>query len=171
MGLAANVYCSCDNRGEERSDSRQRRTYFSTKILPMPLRDCRILSFPKIGDDKGNLTFVENDRHIPFAVQRVYYTYDVPDGAIRGGHGHKSLEQVIIAISGSFDVVIDDGSETKRFHLNRSHYGLYVSPMMWGEIDNFSSGAVCLVLASAMYDESDYYREYAAFKAAIEAQR
>jgi dTDP-4-dehydrorhamnose 3,5-epimerase-like enzyme len=137
----------------------------------MPLSDCRILSLPKIGNEKGNLTFVESDRHIPFAIRRVYYTYDVPGGAVRGGHGHKALEQVIIAMSGSFDVVVDDGFDKQRFHLNRSYYGLYVCPMMWREIENFSSGSVCLVLASAMYDESDYYRDYAAFKAAIESNR
>lgn len=137
----------------------------------MSLSDCRLLRFPKIGDAKGNLTFVENERHIPFAVRRVYYTYDIPNGGTRGAHGHKVLEQVIIAVSGSFDVMLDDGVETARFQLNRPHDGLYVSPMMWGEIDNFSPGAVCLVLASDLYDESDYYREYADFKAAVEARR
>jgi hypothetical protein len=138
----------------------------------MGVHDCRLLSFPKIGnEEKGNLTFVENDRHIPFAVQRVFYTYDMSAGVTRGGHSHKALEQVIIAVAGSFDVVLDDGAQTQRFHLNRPCEGLYVSTMVWGDIDNFSPGAVCLVLASAPYDESDYYRDYAKFRAAVEANR
>jgi hypothetical protein len=137
----------------------------------MPLSDCRIVDFPKIGNASGNLTFIENSRHIPFRIERIYYTYDVPGGAVRGGHAHKALEQVIIAMSGSFDVVLDDGVERRRFHLNRSYSGLYVCPMMWREIDNFSSGSVCLVLASAMYDESDYYRDYESFIAAVQTSR
>ena len=137
----------------------------------MGLSDCRLIEFPKIGNASGNLTFIENSRHIPFDVQRVYYTYDVPGGAVRGGHGHKALQQVIIAMSGSFDVVLDDGTTQQRFHLNRSYSGLYVCPMMWREIDNFSSGSVCLVLASAMYDESDYYRDYDSFLAAAKVHR
>jgi dTDP-4-dehydrorhamnose 3,5-epimerase-like enzyme len=133
----------------------------------MPLSDCGLIEFPKIGNASGNLTFIENSRHIPFRIERVYYTYDVPGGAVRGGHAHKSLQQVIIAMSGSFDVVLDDGTEKRRFHLNRSYSGLYVCPMMWREIDNFSSGSVCLVLASAVYDESDYYRDYQSFLGAV----
>jgi len=115
---------------------------------------------PIISDPRGNLSFVEGGHHIPFDIQRVYYLYDVPGGAYRGGHAHKTLHQLIVAMSGSFDVVLDDGSEKARFHLNRSHYGLYVCPMVWRELDNFSSGAVCLVLASHHYDESDYLRDY-----------
>jgi hypothetical protein len=133
----------------------------------MPLSDCRIIEFPKIASDSGNLTFIENGRHIPFQIERVYYTYDVPGGAVRGGHAHKALEQVIIAMSGSFDIVLDDGTDTRRFHLNRSYTGVYVCPMMWREIDNFSSGSVCLVLASTAYDESDYYRDYESFRRAL----
>ena len=133
----------------------------------MPLSDCRLIEFPKIGNASGNLTFIENIRHIPFRIERVYYTYDVPGGAVRGGHAHKALQQVIIAMSGSFDIVLDDGTEKRRFHLNRSYSGLYVCPMMWREIDNFSSGSVCLVLASAVYDESDYYRDYQSFLSAV----
>ena len=127
------------------------------------LSGCKIVNLPKISDPRGNLTFVEGGSHIPFDIQRVYYLYDVPGGAERGGHAHKGLRQLIIAMSGSFDVVLDDGKEKKRFHLNRSYSGLYVCPMIWRELDNFSSGSVCMVLASNKYDEEDYYREYADF--------
>lgn len=124
------------------------------------LDSCRIIDLPKVTDSRGNLTFVEGGHHIPFDIKRAYYLYDVPGGAERGGHAHKDLHQLIIAISGAFDIVLDDGNEKKRFHLNRSYFGLYVSPMIWREMDNFSSGAVCLVLASNFYDEADYYRSY-----------
>jgi hypothetical protein len=126
----------------------------------MSISNCGIIELPKISDPRGNLTFVEGTQHVPFAIQRVYYLYDVPGGAERGGHAHKALQQLIIAMSGSFDVVLDDGNERKRFHLNRSYFGLYVCPMIWRELDNFSSGSVCMVLASNRYDESDYYRDY-----------
>lgn len=126
----------------------------------MSLEHCKLIELPKIGEPRGNLTFIEGQRHIPFDIKRVYYLYDVPGGAERGGHAHKDLHQLIIAMSGSFDMVLDDGKEKKRFHLNRSYYGLYVCPMIWREMDNFSSGAVCLVLASNLYDEADYYRNY-----------
>lgn len=130
----------------------------------MNIKDCRIIDLPKITDPRGNLTFIEGGgRHVPFDIKRVYYLYDVPGGAERGGHGHKALHQLIIAMSGSFDVLLDDGYEKKRFHLNRSYYGLYVCPMIWRELDNFSSGSVCMVLASNLYDEEDYYREYGPF--------
>ncbi len=121
---------------------------------------CKIIELPKISDPRGNLTFIEGHNHIPFDIARVYYLYDVPGGAERGGHAHKELSQLIIAMSGSFDVVLDDGTKKKRVHLNRSYYGLYVCPMIWRELDNFSSGSVCLVLASNKYDEADYYRDY-----------
>jgi len=124
---------------------------------------CRILGLPKIADPRGNLTFIEGGQHVPFAIQRVYYLYDVPGGAERGGHAHKGLHQLIIAMSGSFDALLDDGREKKRVHLNRSYYGLYVCPMIWRELDNFSSGSVCMVLASNRYDEADYYRDYEEF--------
>ena len=129
----------------------------------MNLNKCQIFDLPRINDPRGNLTFVEANRHIPFDIRRVYYLYDVPGGAERGGHAHKALHQFIIAMSGSFDIHLDDGHGKKTVHMNRSYYGLYVCPMIWREIDNFSSGAVCMVLASDYYDELDYYREYNEF--------
>ena len=129
---------------------------------------CKIIELPKIYDTRGNLTFIEGERHVPFTIQRVYYLYDVPGGAERGGHAHKNLHQLIIAMSGSFDVIIDDGHNKRRIHLNRSYYGLYICPMVWRELDNFSSGSVCLVLASHPYDEADYYRDYREYETAME---
>lgn len=126
----------------------------------MSLDQCCIVELPKISDPRGNLTFLEGGRHVPFSIERVYYLYDVPGGAARGGHAHKELRQLIVAMSGSFDVVLTDGREKKRFHLNRSYYGLYVPTMLWRELDNFSSGAVCMVIASNLYDEDDYYYDY-----------
>jgi dTDP-4-dehydrorhamnose 3,5-epimerase-like enzyme len=137
----------------------------------MGIELCKTVELPKIADPRGNLTFIESNRHIPFAVQRVYYLYDVPGGSERGGHAHKNLHEFIIAMSGSFDIVLQDGSEKKRFHLNRSYYGLYVCPMIWRELDNFSSGSVCMVLASTLYDEEDYYRDYTAYLRALEAKK
>jgi hypothetical protein len=122
------------------------------------LDQCRIIELPKIADPRGNLTFIEGNSQIPFDIKRVYYLYDVPGGGERGGHAHKDLSQLIIAMSGSFDVILDDGENKKRVHLNRSYQGLYVCPMIWRELDNFSSGSVCLVLASNLYSEDDYFR-------------
>lgn len=133
----------------------------------MPLSDCKLIDLPKVSDPRGNLTFVEGSVHIPFDIKRVYYLYDVPGGSDRGAHGHKNLHQFIIAMSGSFDILLDDGDRQRQFHLNRSYYGLYISPMMWRSLDNFSSGGVCLVLASECYDESDYIRDYGEFLAAL----
>ncbi|MEI6179326.1 MAG: FdtA/QdtA family cupin domain-containing protein [Chloroflexales bacterium] len=129
----------------------------------MPLKDCRIIELPRIQDHRGNLTFIESGRHMPFEIKRTYYLYDVPGGAARAAHGHKTLQQLMIAMSGSFDVTLDDGREKKLFHLNRSYNGLYIQPMMWRDLDNFSSGAVCMVLASDFFDEGDYFRNYADF--------
>lgn len=129
----------------------------------MPLNDCRIIELPRINDPRGNLTFIEGENHIPFDIKRVYYLYDVPGGSDRGAHAHKALHQFVVAMSGSFDIVLDDGDRQRRFHLNRSYYGLYICPMMWRTLDNFSSGGVCTVLASRRYDEADYIRDYDEF--------
>jgi len=127
------------------------------------LQNCQLIDLPKIHDPRGNLTFVEGANHIPFEIKRVFYLYDVPGGEMRAGHSNKESEQFIIAMSGSFDVVVDDGFEKKTFHLNRAYYGLYLPTMVWREIDNFSSGAVCLVLTSTAYSATDYIRDYDQF--------
>jgi dTDP-4-dehydrorhamnose 3,5-epimerase-like enzyme len=124
---------------------------------------CRIIELPIISDPRGNLSFIEGGRHIPFDIKRIYYLYDVPGGATRAGHAHKTLHQLLVAMSGSFNVTLDDGRERRNFHLNRSYYGLYIYPMVWREIDNFSSGSVCMALASDFYEETDYYRDYEEF--------
>ena len=133
----------------------------------MTLKDCKIIQLPKIEDARGNLTFIEGGNHIPFDIKRVFYLYDVPGGSERAGHGHKKLEQLIIAMSGSFDLILDEGTEKKTFHMNRSYYGLYVPSKVWRVINNFSSGAVCMVLASEYYNESAYYRNYNEFIKAV----
>ena len=124
------------------------------------LKDCTLIKLPKIYDVRGNLTFIENSRHIPFDIKRIFYLYDVPGGETRAGHAHKKLDQFIIALSGSFDVILDDGLAKKTFSLNRSYYGLYIPSMIWRELNNFSSGSVCLVLASENYNEDNYIRDY-----------
>ena len=129
----------------------------------MSLGDCKLIELPKIADPRGNLTFIEDGSRLPFKIRRVYYLYDVPAGATRAGHGHKRLEQIMIAISGSFDVDLDDGRAKRKYHLNRPYCGLYLPPMVWRETSNFSSGSVCLVVASQLFDESDYYRNYEDF--------
>jgi len=129
--------------------------------------DCSILYFKKINSRSGNLTPIQNNIDIPFAVKRVYYLYDVPGGESRGGHAHKTLEQVIIAASGSFDVTLDDQKNKKTVQLNRPYFGLHVYPGMWRDMSNFSSGAICLVLASEPYNENDYircYKDFSQFK-------
>ena len=136
----------------------------------MSLDLCRIVELPKITDTRGNLTFVEGQTHVPFDIARVYYLYDVPGGETRGGHAHRRLQQLIIAMSGSFDVVLDDGRRQKTVSLNRAYYGLYLPNMIWRELVNFSSGSVCMVLASERYDEGDYYREYEEFLRAVRSE-
>ena len=129
----------------------------------MSVADCKVMELIKISDHRGNLTFIESNHHVPFDIKRVYYLYDIPGGASRAAHAHKDLHQLMIAMSGSFDVTLDDGSKKQRFHLNRSYFGLYIPPMIWRDLDNFSSGSVCMVLASDYFDESDYYRDYDTF--------
>jgi hypothetical protein len=136
----------------------------------MALADCRIINLPKITDPRGNLTFLEGERHVPFAIRRVFYLYDVPGGADRGGHALKTCHQFLIAMSGSFDVLLDDGCEQRRVHLNRSYFGLYLPPCVWRAMDNFSSGSVCVVLASEPYREEDYYRVYEEYLRAVGAR-
>ncbi len=133
----------------------------------MGLDECKLIDLPKINDPRGNLTFLETERHLPFKFKRVFYLYDVPGGDCRAGHALKTCHQFLIAISGSFDVILYDGRDKQRHHLNRSYYGLYLSPLIWRELDNFSSGSVCLVLASEFYDEKDYFRDYSIFLKAV----
>ncbi|MBN2486820.1 MAG: WxcM-like domain-containing protein [Bacteroidales bacterium] len=128
------------------------------------IHSCNVIELTKIHNPAGNITIVQNGENEFFNTKRVYYLYDVPGGSERGGHAHKGLYQLIIAASGSFDVIIDDGRNKKIVHLNRPYYGLYIVPGIWREIVNFSSGAICLVLASEKYSESDYIREYTDFK-------
>ena len=120
------------------------------------MTECRLIELPKITDPRGNLTFIEGLNHIPFEIRRVFYLYDVPGGSVRDGHAMKTTHEFIIAMSGSFDIHIDDGSEQACHHMNRSYYGLYVPPGTWCELDNFSSGSVCLVFASEPYSREDY---------------
>ncbi len=126
--------------------------------------DCSVIEMNKHHSDRGNITVVENGITVPFDVQRVYYLYDVPGGEERGGHAHRELRQLIVAASGSFDVTIDDGTLKRTFTLNRPYIGLLIVPGIWRELSNFSSGSVCLVLASLPYDENDYIRNYNDFK-------
>ena len=123
----------------------------------------KLIELPKIRDERGNLTFIENHKHIPFDIQRTYYLYDVPAGEKRGSHAHKQLAQLMIAIAGSFDVTLSNGVQTEKFQLNKPFSALYIPPRTWRDLDNFSSGGVCLVLASMPYSENDYIRSYEDF--------
>lgn len=126
--------------------------------------DCvKILDLPKFLDDRGSLSFIEQQRHIPFCIKRSYWIYDVPGGAVRGGHAYRCNEEFIVALSGSFDIVLNDGNEEKKYHLNRSYYGLYVPRMIWRSMQNFSTNSLALVVASTEYDECDYIRDFDQF--------
>jgi len=127
------------------------------------VEECSAVEFPKIADPRGNLTFVEGGRHIPFAIRRAYWIYGVPGGERRGGHAYQRLHEVIIALSGSFEVHLDDGTRRRTHVLSRGYVGLYVPNMIWRELENFSTNAVCLILASEPYSEGDYLRDYAEF--------
>jgi len=133
----------------------------------MPRSTATIIELPKILDARGNLSFIEGQRHVPFEIKRVFYLYDVPGGETRAGHALKTCQQFLVAISGAFDVIVDNGMNRSRHHLNRSYFGLYLPPLIWREIDNFSSGSVCLTLASECYDEAGYLRTYTEFRQAI----
>jgi dTDP-4-dehydrorhamnose 3,5-epimerase-like enzyme len=135
------------------------------------VEDCRLVDLPVVHNPQGNLTFIEGDNHVPFDIARVYYLSDVPYGAVRGGHAHRQLEQVLIAVSGSFDVVVDDGENRREMRLTRADRGLYMPRMIWRELREFSGGAVCVVLASKPYEESDYFRDYDEFLAAAAGER
>lgn len=125
--------------------------------------DCNVIQLPKIHNPAGNITAVNNDQEVPFTVKRVYYLYDLPGGESRGGHAHKELHQLIVAASGSFDLIVDDGRVKRTVNLSRPYVGLYLPPGLWRELNNFSSGAICLVLASEIYSEEDYIRDYEEF--------
>lgn len=127
------------------------------------INNCKIISLPKFLDVRGNLSFVEQNNHIPFTIKRTYWVYDVPGGEVRGGHAYINNEEFIIALSGSFDVVVDDGEEKKTFQMNRSYYGLYIPKGVWREINNFSSNSFALEFGSIEYNEEDYIRDYDEF--------
>jgi WxcM-like, C-terminal len=127
------------------------------------VNDCRLLDLPRIVREEGSITPIEGGKHVPFEIARVYYLYDVPGGASRGGHAHKELLQLMVSVMGSFDVVLDDGFTRRRVSLNRGYYGLYLPNLIWRELENFSSGAICVVLASQPYEENEYIREFSNF--------
>jgi dTDP-4-dehydrorhamnose 3,5-epimerase-like enzyme len=126
----------------------------------MALADCRVIEIPRHTDSRGSLGVVEGGIHIPFDIRRVYYLYDIPAGQVRAAHGHRMLQQLMVALSGSFEVQVDDGTDRRTFRLDRPDRGLYVAPGMWRDLNGFSGGAVCMVLASHLYDEADYLRDY-----------
>jgi len=128
------------------------------------IHDVQIINFPKIEESSGNLSFVEEEKHIPFKIERTYWIYDVPGGQVRGGHAFKEQQELIIALSGSFDVVIDDGVDKKTFSLTRSYYGLYLPAGLWREMENFSTNSLAVVLSSTKFAEEDYIRNYQEFK-------
>ncbi len=138
-------------------------SHFKVKLIMNTINNVSIIDIPKVHDERGFLAVIEKNT-IPFAIKRVYYLYDVPSDSYRGGHAHKEQQSVIIALSGSFEVLVDDGKSTKRIMLNKPNQGLIIPTQIWREIDNFSSGAVCLVLASTEYDEAEYIRDYEIFK-------
>jgi hypothetical protein len=156
---------------ERRQHPQGRRSADRRNYVPTGLTGCKLIDLPRVTDPRGNLTFVEAGQTLPYDIQRVYYLYDVPGGESRGGHAHRELQEFIVAASGSFEVFVDDGTHTERFFLNRSYHGLYIPKMVWRELDEFSSGSVCLVMSSMHYDESDYYRDYDEFIGDVRGNR
>lgn len=136
-------------------------------VMVMLNKAVRVINLPKVLDKRGNLSFIEGENHIPFEIQRVYWIYDVPGGEIRGSHAFRKIHEFIVALSGSFDVVLNDGKEEKTYSLNRSYYGLYVPNMCWRTLENFSTNSLCMILASAHYDETDYIRDFNTFQKLI----
>lgn len=130
----------------------------------MESNKAHIIQLPKVTDPRGNLSFIQNSDQIPFDIKRTYWIYDVPGGMFRNGHAFRTQHEFIVALSGSFDVVLNDGKEEKRIHLSRSYYGLYVPPMTWRAIDNFSTNSVAMVLSSTTYDANDYIRDFNEFQ-------
>jgi hypothetical protein len=135
----------------------------------MSVKDCKLLQFPKVDERRGNLTFVEQRKHVPFDIKRVFYVYDIPAGESRAGHAHRTLEEVVICLSGSLVASLDDGTKKKKFTLNRPWNGFYVAPMIWLTLGEFDPGTVYAVLCSELYDEKDYIRDYDAFLKATRA--
>lgn len=132
------------------------------KITPT-IQDVKIVNLPKFEDPRGNLSFIEEEKHIPFKIERTYWIYDVPGGQVRGGHAFKEQREFIVAISGSFDVVVDDGVNKQTFSLNRSYYGLYIPAGLWRQMRNFSTNSLAMVLSSTQFSEEDYIRKYSDF--------
>ena len=129
----------------------------------MTVDDCKLIELPKVSDTRGNLTFIEGDRHVPFDIKRVFYVYDIPSGQARGAHAHRRLHQFLVCLSGGLDVMLDDGRKKRTVHLNRPWLGLHVPPMIWASEGDFDPGTVYVVLASALYDAADYVRDYEEF--------
>lgn len=152
-------------RVRRRSGVRQSTGSLTDDPANTSLADCTLLELPRIERAQGNLTAVEEERNVPFRLARIYYFYDIPGGETRGGHAHRRLEQVIVAVMGSFNVILDDGSERQTFRLDRAYRGVYVPPMIWRELEGFSSGGIGIVLASDLYAEADYIRDYDRFRA------
>ncbi len=130
----------------------------------MTINQVKLLELPKILDERGNLSFVESEKHLPFNIKRAYWIYDVPGGEKRGGHAYHELQELVIALSGSFDILLDDGKNKKTFTLNRSYFGLYIPKLIWRQLENFSTNSLCFILASTDYDENDYIRDYYQYK-------
>lgn len=134
------------------------------------MQEAKIINLPKILDRRGNLSFIEGNNHVPFVIARTYWIYDVPGGEVRGGHAYRENEELVVALSGSFDVVLHDGVQEHRFHLNRSYFGVYIPKMMWRTLENFSTNSLALVLSSTAYDVNDYIRDFDQFREEVQGE-